>query len=172
MKQPLLDQLGSYVPATKVESTHLIRTIELVKESEYDNITVQEKQGHHLTASGVIVSKLGVLLHLHKRIPMWFQPGGHIDLGETPLESVRREVLEETGLTPIFRPEIFDVDVHDTTWGHVHYDIRYLAWCEDTNFNPPVGESQKVAWFSLPAAEQVVDGGLLRILNKIKDIKI
>ena len=100
------------------------------------------------------------------------QPGGHIDLGETPHSTVQRETFEETGLNPKFKPEIFDVDVHKTTWGHVHYDIRYLRRCDETFFNPPAGESQKVAWFSYAAAEQVVDGGLLRILNKVKALNL
>ncbi len=38
----------------------------------------------------------------------WSVPGGLIDLGETPEQSVLREVLEETGLT-VSDPELIDV---------------------------------------------------------------
>ncbi len=167
LKMQLHTQLVEHISKTKEEESHLTRIIELVTQNSYDDITEKTRGDHHLTASAIITSKLGVLLHFHKRVKMWLQPGGHIDLGETPLITVQRETFEETGLIPIFDSRIFDLDIHDTGYGHIHYDIRYLAWCDDTNFNPPSEESQKVAWFSYSAAEQVVDGGLLRVMKKL-----
>ena len=38
----------------------------------------------HVTASGIVVGRRGTVLHLHKRLGIWMQPGGHIDAGETP----------------------------------------------------------------------------------------
>ena len=45
----------------------------------------------HITGSGIVVGDRGVVLHLHKRLNMWLQPGGHIDAGETPAEGALRE---------------------------------------------------------------------------------
>jgi 8-oxo-dGTP pyrophosphatase MutT (NUDIX family) len=50
------------------------------------------------TASVFIVHEGKVLLHLHKKLNRWLQPGGHIELDEGPLEAAIREVKEETGL--------------------------------------------------------------------------
>ena len=39
----------------------------------------------HVTASAIVVGRRGTVLHLHKRLARWMQPGGHIDPGESPL---------------------------------------------------------------------------------------
>ncbi|NMD23548.1 MAG: NUDIX domain-containing protein, partial [Actinobacteria bacterium] len=54
----------------------------------------------HVTASAIVVTddRRRVLLHLHKRMNMWLQPGGHIDAGELPWSAALREACEETGL--------------------------------------------------------------------------
>ena len=165
--EQLISQLREYMPESSEEETHLKRIIDLVHQNQYYDITEKTRNDHHLTGSAIIISKLGVCLHFHKRINKWLQAGGHIDLGETPLITAQRETLEETGLTPEFGEKIFDIDVHDTGYGHVHYDIRYLGFCENTFINPPADESQKVAWFSYDCADQIVDGGLKRVISKI-----
>ena len=62
-------------------------------------------------SAGAIIFKeeakkiLYLLLHyprgLRKLSPYWDFPKGHIDKGEKPMETARREVLEETGLNDI-----------------------------------------------------------------------
>ena len=36
-----------------------------------------------------------MVLHLHKRLKIWLQPGGHIEAGETPWDAACREAREE-----------------------------------------------------------------------------
>jgi 8-oxo-dGTP pyrophosphatase MutT (NUDIX family) len=47
----------------------------------------------HVTGSAVVVStdRRRVLLHKHKRLGMWLQPGGHIDPDELPWDGSLRE---------------------------------------------------------------------------------
>jgi len=45
----------------------------------------------HVTASAIVVGRRGTVLHRHKRLGLWMQPGGHIDAGETPPVAARRE---------------------------------------------------------------------------------
>ena len=46
----------------------------------------------HITASGLVIKNNKVLLILHPYIKKWYQPGGHIDEGELPIEAAIREV--------------------------------------------------------------------------------
>ena len=52
----------------------------------------------HFTSTGYVIYKNQVLLHLHKKINKYLPPGGHLEINETPIEAVLREVKEETGL--------------------------------------------------------------------------
>ncbi len=70
----------------------------------------------HVTASGIVVGRRGTVLHLHKRLGIWMQPGGHIDAGETPDAAAQREATEELGLAvehPAAGPLLIHLDVHE-----------------------------------------------------------
>ena len=125
----------------------------------------------HVTASGIVRSDAGVLLHRHKRLGLWLQPGGHIDPGETPPQAALREVTEETGLDAAHvtdPPRIVHVDVHPGGRGHTHLDVRYLLQAPAVPPRPPTDESQDVAWFTLVAAIAIADPGLRGFLLTLR----
>jgi 8-oxo-dGTP pyrophosphatase MutT (NUDIX family) len=114
----------------------------------------------HVTASAIVVGPEGVLLHRHKRLGLWLQPGGHLDPAEAPLDAARRETLEETGLLGVPRsPEEAHIDVHGGGLGHVHLDLRFVL--EATGMpHPGDGESPAVRWFPMAEALALADPGL------------
>jgi len=134
----------------------------------------------HVTGSGIVVGRRGVVLLKHKRLGIWLQPGGHIDPGETPWDAALRESAEETGLDVSFDsfdgsevdpsvdqdvevdgvPELIHVDVHPGGRGHTHLDLRYLVDGGDADPAPPEGESQDIAWFGWTQAIAIADPGL------------
>ncbi len=121
----------------------------------------------HVTASAIVVGRRGVVLHRHRRLHRWMQPGGHVDPGETPAEAALRESFEETGLElshPSAGAELLHVDVHPAARGHVHLDLRYLLWAQDADPAPAPGESQDVAWFTWQDAEHIADEALVGAL--------
>ncbi|HUH07842.1 MAG TPA: NUDIX domain-containing protein [Egibacteraceae bacterium] len=125
----------------------------------------------HVTGSAIVTGPRGVLLHRHKRLGIWMQPGGHVEPGEAPWDGARREVLEETGLLaehPVGRPELVHVDVHPGGRGHIHLDLRYLLAAGDADPSPPPGESQDVAWFSWDDALELADVALVGALRAVR----
>lgn len=128
----------------------------------------------HVTASALVVAQRGTVLHLHKRLNMWLQPGGHIETGEDPATGALREAVEETGLVvvhPVSGPRFFHLDVHPGPRGHTHLDLRYLLFADGAaDPSPPPGESPHVRWFSWDEAAAVADAGLAGAIARARDL--
>lgn len=124
---------------------------------------------HHLTASAFVISTRGVLLHRHRRMGIWVQPGGHVDAGEPIDEACVREVHEETGLEArhLEPPQLFHVDVHPGPKGHTHYDLRYVLVAPPEDPRPPPGESPEVFWFDRSGALERAEPGLQAALERL-----
>lgn len=110
----------------------------------------------HVTGSAIVLDGNGnTLLHHHKRLRLWLQPGGHVDPGERAHEAALREAVEETGLPlshPADGPTLVHVDVHEGGRGHLHLDTRYLLIGDaSADFAPAPGESVELAW--VPVAD-------------------
>ena len=125
----------------------------------------------HITGSAIVSGPRGTVLHWHKRLGGWMQPGGHVDAGETPWDAALRETAEETGLPvrlPGGPPALFHLDAHPAG-EHVHLDLRYLVLSPDAEPGPRPGESQEVRWYSLAAAIDVADEALVDGLRRLRD---
>ena len=122
----------------------------------------------HVTASAIVVGPRGTVLHRHKRLGLWMQPGGHVDAGETPPVAARREATEELGLAvehPASGPRLVQLDVHEAALGHTHLDLRYLLLGADDDPHPPPGESPDARWFAWEEAMALVDPALADALS-------
>ena len=129
----------------------------------------EEADPTHVTASSIVIGERGVVLHRHKRLGMWLQPGGHIDRGEAPPDAALREAREETGLPVVLAGRsVVHVDVHPGPRGHTHLDLRYLVQAESIDPAPPAGESQDVRWFSWREAIALADVGLEGALRAVQ----
>jgi 8-oxo-dGTP pyrophosphatase MutT (NUDIX family) len=125
----------------------------------------------HITASGLVIDNKKVLLIFHPFIKRWFQPGGHIDDGESPADAAIREVYEETGLVCVLDsedPEPIDIDVHEIpenpTKGedaHLHIDLLY---CLRVSRQEKSAEDNACAWISF---DQIESNRIKRALAKL-----
>ncbi len=125
----------------------------------------------HITASAIVTGDAGVVLHLHKRLSIWLQPGGHIDAGEQPWKAAQRETREETGLPVVAGADpsaLIHVDVHPGPRGHTHLDLRYHLTAPSMAPSPPEGESPEVRWFTWAEAIAIAEPGLEGVLRALQ----
>lgn len=107
-----------------------------------------------------------IALHLHKKLGMWMQMGGHVELHEDPLEALSHELKEEAGLSkedyeilqttdrPIPRgskslPIPFHFEVHEFSNGHKHIDLEYVVRSKVSRLKPDQNESQQIDWYTI-----------------------
>ncbi len=109
-----------------------------------------------------IVHNKKVLLVEHKKLKAWLPVGGHIELDEDPIQALKREVVEETGLnlkitdrkvlfrskgTKSLRVPNF-LDIHKITDSHRHIGIIYFLRSEEEKIKLAEREHNSIKWFS------------------------
>ncbi len=132
---------------------------------------------HDHTASAVVIRIDGpeprVMLHRHKKHGVYMQFGGHVELDETPWQTIQHELLEESGyelqqltlLQPkdrikslpavVLHPQPVCVNTHKFKEGHYHTDSIYaLTTTEAPAHHIAEGES---ADFKLMTRQELID---------------
>lgn len=97
------------------------------------------------------------LMKSHKWSDLWVVPGGHIELGETIDDALKREAKEETNLD-ISKPEF--ICLWEFINGDEFHDKRHMlflnykvkATSNDVKLN---NEGQEYGWFSKKEAEKL-----------------
>jgi 8-oxo-dGTP pyrophosphatase MutT (NUDIX family) len=127
----------------------------------------------HITASGLVIKDGEALLIFHPYIKQWFQPGGHIDDGEEPIQAAIREVFEETGvvcesLAGFLHP--IDIDLHEIPANpkkgegvHLHIDLLFVLQVIGERDSP---EDIQKAWVPF---DQITSPRIQRALQKLQN---
>jgi 8-oxo-dGTP pyrophosphatase MutT (NUDIX family) len=172
-----VERFVGHVPIDDEESlavAHLARLL-VAREDPFARSTSPA----HVTASAIVLDPHHrvVLLHLHRRLGRWLQPGGHVEPGERPEDAAVRETLEETGVAarhPSDGPLIVHLDEHPGPDGHVHLDLRYLLLAEREA--PVLGDGETTGdgpgatlrWSGIPEVAALTDASLTRAIVALR----
>ena len=126
---------------------------------------------HDMTVSMYIIRKVDddwkCLIHMHRRLGVLMQIGGHIETDETPWQTVAHELTEESGYTlaelevlqpsrvrqvrgAVVHPVPCLVNTHNAGPGpHYHSDLCYVFVAKDiAKQDPSDGESSDIRWMT------------------------
>lgn len=112
----------------------------------------------HHSAGGAVLSRKGtrayVALIATRRGARWGLPKGTVDPGETPEQTARREVHEETGLEAEILCHLDKIEYYFRAGGDlVHKDVDfYLMRYVDGTLAPQLTEVDDVKWVELREA--------------------
>jgi 8-oxo-dGTP pyrophosphatase MutT (NUDIX family) len=92
----------------KIITSPLISRIRVIK--RHTILRILYYFGYNTFAARALIIKGNkILLIKHSYQPGWHIVGGGIDRGETPVQAVKRELLEELGLKCLEEPKIFGI---------------------------------------------------------------
>ncbi|GAA5216700.1 8-oxo-dGTP diphosphatase MutT [Corallincola platygyrae] len=102
------------------------------RREQIEVLVAKRKQGQHLAGT-------------------WEFPGGKVESGESNLQALRRELLEEVGINPV-ESQLFEHITHRYPEKHVSINF-YLV--ERFEGSAKGNESQEIRWITAPALPEL-----------------
>jgi 8-oxo-dGTP pyrophosphatase MutT (NUDIX family) len=131
----------------------------------------------HLVSYVVPLDSRGeaILLGAHRGSGLWLPPGGHVEPGEHPQDTARRECAEELGVElplALARPVLLTSTLTTGTAGQ-HTDVSFwyvAAASRGDSFAFDPGEFREMRWFSLDALPAAADPEMERFARACRAI--
>lgn len=186
MKKILIDILKQYLVMFPEEHQRQAKLMEYLQQSSDEQITDWNNFNGHIVAGGFIYAKeeSKFLVLYHNDLKMFLYPGGHVDLNDkNPLESSKREIAEETGLSNLEQLKVsedelipIDIDTHIIGYNtrlnlpeHYHFDFRYLFMVDRiSDIKTDIEELSSYKWISIDELSYDINYGT--IVKKIETV--
>lgn len=176
----IYDTISTITPFDHIEKKQKRETLEWIQSGvqvyRTSEANIPQK---HLVSYFVLLDQLErkILLVDHIKAQLWLPPGGHVERDEDPLETVKRECLEELQVEASFiqeKPLFLTVtDTVGNTAPHTDVSLWYLLEGSQKNcYRFDTREFHKIKWFSfdqIPYSQS--DPNLKRFMQKISYLK-
>jgi len=150
----LAKELKTSLPSLIVAQKDVQPFFSFIRDTKY--ITVPENKVSHICSFFLPVHLPSSSLYLthHRKAKDWIPPGGHVETGEHPLQTARREFKEELDITLTNQKiELFALSIKKINTSYqtckTHYDFWYAVYCgEKFPFRYDEREFFSASWFS------------------------
>jgi 8-oxo-dGTP diphosphatase len=96
IRAAIRDEVASIQPIDELEKTHQTDTLAWIDSGAPLCRTAKPATPpKHLVSYAAVIDRCDILLVDHKNAQLWLPPGGHVEPGEHPRETVVRELFEE-----------------------------------------------------------------------------
>ncbi|SUZ31796.1 hypothetical protein ROE7235_01547 [Roseibaca ekhonensis] len=131
----------------------------------------------HLVGYFPVVDHGHILLGAHITSGLWLPPGGHVDVGEHPRDTVRRECLEELRMPARFLQDApLFLTIAETIGAQPHEDVSLWYGLQGDHTRLPEfdpREYRDMRWFRFADAPyDESDPNLERFLHKLHELRL
>ncbi len=178
LRQQIRAEVAALQPLDALEAAHQQEALDWIASgAELCRLAKPATPPRHLVSYFAVVDEMQRLLLVeHRKALLWLPPGGHVEPGEHPRDTVAREIVEELGFAlpaPIGAPLfITATETVGLTAGHTDVSLWYLV---PVHSSQPIAfdaeEFASVRWFSpdaLPLAHS--DPHLARFMAKTRQV--
>src|SRR5258708_1773347 len=153
MRAAIRREVASIQPWDALEEIHQVDTLAWIDSgAPLFRIAKPATPPRHLVSYFAVIDGREILLVDHKSAQLWLPPGGHVEPGEHPRDTVVRELREELGFVAghyIAQPLMITCTTTvDLTSGHIDVSLWYVVTAPRTQrVNYDEHEFAGVCWF-------------------------
>ena len=97
-----------------------------------------------------------ILLIKHINSGHWSFPKGHVENGETEMETAKREIKEETAIDVMIDPTFREIVTYSPKKDTVKVVVYFLARAKNVDFAPQESEISEIRWVDISYAVNIL----------------